>query len=240
MKDMDEFYTEDDKKIGIKHCDGFDIYYNLYGEGEYSVDGYWYPTLESAMHPIKNRTDKRPLEDAQRESADSDEKLDHAFMEFEQKMQKCKKQRRRYNWLLLLVPILIAAIMWTFTAKYYKLFSICSIMLVDVLLNHMILISSIGSETPKKIVIADLVYLNVNSVLTAMRVFANQHIVIVSITASQVIGFLAILAYVGWDYYKRRKSQKQQAKELNERLEKMMQEITAQQKSANHDEMTEK
>ena len=73
-----------------------------------------------------------------------------------------------------------------------------------------------------------------------MRVFANQHIVIVSITALQVTGFLVILAYVGWDYYKRRKIQKQQAKELNERLEKMMQEITAQQKSANHDEMTEK
>lgn len=240
MEDMDEFYKENDREIGIKHCDGFDVYYNFYGEGEYSVDGYWYPTLESAMHPIKNRTDKRPVEDAQNEPADPDKELDQAFMEFEQRMEGYKKMRNRWNRILLLVPILIAAIMWTFTTRHYRLFSVCCVMLVDTLLNHMVLITSIGSEIPKKVIIADLIYLNVNAALTAMRVFANLHIVIVAITALQVIGFLAILAYTGWDYYKRRKVQKQHAKELNERFEKMMQEITTQQRSAMHDETTEK
>lgn len=96
MEDMDEFYTEDDREIGIKHCDGFDVYYNFYGEGEYSVNGYWYPTLESAMHPIENRTDKRPMEEMQEKQtvtdAENPDDLDKAFMErFEQRMQEEKK-----------------------------------------------------------------------------------------------------------------------------------------------------
>lgn len=55
MDDMDMTYIEDDREISIKHCDGYDVYYNLYGEYEYSVNGYWYPTLEKAIAGQKLR-----------------------------------------------------------------------------------------------------------------------------------------------------------------------------------------
>lgn len=237
MEDMDEFYTEDDREIGIKHCDGFDVYYNFYGEGEYSVDGYWYPTLESAMHPIENRTDKRPMEEMQEKQTVADtenpDDLDKAFMErFEQRMQEEKKIRRKYNYILLLALPIIAAAAWAFTTGHPKCLSVCFVMLMGVMLNHMVLFTSVGAETQKHIIITTLIYLNTNNILTAIRIFIESHNGIIAITAFQTIGFVVFVIYIIWDFHKRMKVHKQRMKELEQRFNELMKADTEKQETS--------
>ena len=54
-----DYYEEDGREVEIYKYKGVIIYFNLYYEYEYTIDGYWYTSLDKAKEAIdiklKNR-----------------------------------------------------------------------------------------------------------------------------------------------------------------------------------------
>lgn len=61
-----DFYEEDGREVEIYEYKGIKIYFNLFYEYEYTIDGWWYSSLEEAvkaidkkeLRSIKNITDE--------------------------------------------------------------------------------------------------------------------------------------------------------------------------------------
>ena len=49
------FYEEDDREVEMYEYKGIKIWFNLFYEYEYTIDGWWYSSLEKAMEAIDNR-----------------------------------------------------------------------------------------------------------------------------------------------------------------------------------------
>ena len=47
-----DYYEEDNREVEVYEYKGVTIYYNLYYECEYSIDDYWYTSLDKAKDAI--------------------------------------------------------------------------------------------------------------------------------------------------------------------------------------------
>ena len=57
MPKLIEIYEEDGREVEIYEYKGVRIYFNLNYEYEYTIDNWWYTSLENAMRVIDNRAE---------------------------------------------------------------------------------------------------------------------------------------------------------------------------------------
>ena len=113
IKYMDTIYAENNREIGIKHCNGFDVYYNLYGDGEYSVDGYVYGTLESAMMPIP--TEVRKKYEKEMEEKDKRDRYFYGLLyqkQCEQEYALLRQNLSRIHLLITAITVAVVEVLW--------------------------------------------------------------------------------------------------------------------------------